>query len=211
MHVHALEQSGTFVVAWPRIRQCLLCSGKERASALAKIHAHKLTHSHANIPMDSQGWKGAEQESGPCRHSESSQSEAALRPSTTRHREHIPSPRVILPSHCYHTKHTDLHIRSVGTGLTATNTNHCCLQSTCSLHVHIHSKHILHFTSVISTSSTLVPLKILCRDCFLLFSKGQDMERQSTLWPLCLLCLPLPRELSLFPLLCSTCLPAVCP
>lgn len=54
-------------------------------------------------------------------------------------------------------------------------------------HVHIHSKHGLRFTPPISTSSTLVPLKILCRDCFLLFSKGQDMVRWSTLWPLCLL------------------------
>ncbi len=47
MHEHALEQLGTFVMAWPQIRQCLLCSGKERASALAQIHAH--THTHTQI------------------------------------------------------------------------------------------------------------------------------------------------------------------
>lgn len=116
-----------------------------------------------------------------------------------------------LASHRYHTKHTDLHIWSVGTGLSPTNTNHCCAQSTRWLMCTWTPNAILHFTSLISTSSTLVPFKILCRDCFLLFSKGQDTERQNTLWPLCLLCLPLPRELSLFPLLSSTCLPAFCP
>ena len=115
MHVYALVQLGTFVMALPRIGQCLLCGGKERASALAQIVAHTHTHKH------SQGWKGAEQESGPCRHSESSQSEAALHPSTTRHRDHIPSPRVILASRCYHTKHTDSHIQAVSLGLAPTN------------------------------------------------------------------------------------------
>lgn len=63
---------------------------------------------------------------------------------------------------------------------------------------------------MISCSSTLGPFKISCQDCFLPFSKGQDMERKSTLWPLCLHCLPLPRETSLFSLLSCTCLPAVC-
>lgn len=63
---------------------------------------------------------------------------------------------------------------------------------------------------MISCSSTLGPFKISCQDCFLPFSKGQDMERKSTLWPLCLHCMPLPRETSLFSLLSCTCLPAVC-
>ena len=66
MHVYAPVQLGTFVVAWPEIRQCPLCSGKERAGAIAQIHAHTHTyththtHTHTNIPMDSQGWRGAE-------------------------------------------------------------------------------------------------------------------------------------------------------
>lgn len=175
------------------------------------MHLHRFMHTltHANIPMDSQGWKGAEQESGPCRHSEFSQSKAALHPSSTRHGEHIPSPHVILASRWYHTKHTDPHIQSVGTGLTPANSNHCCVSSTWAhdiqAPVHIYS------TSLISTSSIRIPFKILCRYFFMLFSKGQDMERLSALWPLCLLYLPLQRDLSLFPLLSCTCLPAVCP
>lgn len=48
MHEHALERLGTFVVALPCIRQCLLCSGKERASAHAQIHAHTHTHKYSH-------------------------------------------------------------------------------------------------------------------------------------------------------------------
>lgn len=171
MPVHTLEQLGTFVMAWPRLRQCLLCSGEERARALSCAH----THTHANIPMDSQGWKGAEEESGPCRHSESSQSETGLHPSTTRHREHIPSPLchtcVMLLS-----QETHRFTYSINGHRSDPNKYQPLL---CSVHmqapVHIYSKHMLH--TLISTSSTLVPFKILCRDCFLLISKGQDMER----------------------------------
>lgn len=49
--------------------------------------------------MDSQGWKEAVLESGPCRHSEFSRSEKALRRLSTRHREHIP--HATLASSCY--------------------------------------------------------------------------------------------------------------
>lgn len=55
MYVHALEQLGTFVVAWPRTTQCLLCSGEERASALAQIHAHTHTQTFPWIPRVGKG------------------------------------------------------------------------------------------------------------------------------------------------------------
>lgn len=88
---------------------------------------------------------------------------------------------------------------------------HKCGQSTCMpCTLCMLSKHIPHFSSPMSASS-IVPFKILCRDCFLLFSKGQDMVRQSTLWPLCLPCRPLLRDPPLFPLLSRTCLPAYLP
>lgn len=43
MHVHALEQLGTFVMAWPMIRQCLLCSGMR-----GLVHLHRFMHTHSH-------------------------------------------------------------------------------------------------------------------------------------------------------------------
>lgn len=52
MHGHALGQLVTFGVPCPRTGQCLLCSGKERASALAQFHAHTVqTDAHAHTHM----------------------------------------------------------------------------------------------------------------------------------------------------------------
>ncbi len=53
MHVHAPQQLGTFVVAWPRIRQCLLCSG-------GPVHLHRFMHTHSHTHKHSHGFPGLE-------------------------------------------------------------------------------------------------------------------------------------------------------
>lgn len=58
MHVHA--QFGTFVVAWPRIKQCCLCNGKDWACALAQTNAHAHTDRNTWTHIFSCGFPGLE-------------------------------------------------------------------------------------------------------------------------------------------------------
>lgn len=118
---------------------------------------------------------------------------------SSHHKEYIPNPCFTFASYYYQLKHTN----SVS--------GDWSWHQTSLFFLYTWEDKLPTHSPMISTPSTQVFFKILYHSCFLLLSKEQDMDWWSTLYPQCLLRLMLLREMSLFPLLSLTCLPAVCP